>query len=903
MPYDTNLRQRMPKRAFRPFILIAVCMAIPLSARLYDSGKPLSVAQTKYFDIIFPEDCRPSASSLAAFADDRYERLCAYFMCTPRPRITVTVTRDMHAANGYATILPENRITLYDYPMPISFHYSNYLDTLFTHELTHIVTLSLRDGIASPLAAVFGNWVSITALLPRSMVEGVAVHAESAEGFGRAHHPSVRQMLLQDHRENRFKSPGQAAGGFDIVPNGAIPYHYGGLFHRYLAERYGEKVIPRLWTNMAWNLMGIDGAMDGELKMNFSAVWDAFKETFRYTNGFVSNGVTLAGDILVSAMRLRAGRLWFYDARDDAIQCIDVHSPNDVRTVLPISSLRSFDVSPDGSLLLLETMPIQGGVVRSSVRFFDIRSRSFTARVIEKRVSDCSFRGEHILALSSRGSLTDIVLIAPDGSERVLAEGGETLYFGRPEAVDEKNIAFLASEDGVTTVRSLDTTTGVMKRYDIPVKYGMHLSVCEGKIVLACNNDDTFYKAAVIDGAFVSLMTNNVFGGVAFPAVLSNTLYYVSTGSERDAIMAMPLPRMLRTNAPMRPCTNAEAESRSIVHPVMAYNGFGWLLPRMWMPYAVPYLNTFGNAFVEAGFLVYGDDPIEENAFLFTAVYNYVRNFAGLNFTWQNTTLPIWWRLSISDTLASAYTFYDRRLTRADADLFLRIDLPLNGEHFFMRASACGIIASALTDAVSAYQWPYAGYAVLCGVSVGYNGITELDTNIKERLLQGRGIAFSHYYDVSFPSGAWKYETSFEAAVPFFPLRLAAYGAASDRRLFRPSGALAYSLASHYPSFLEYRDDTVGSWYYIHAEAKSLLFNIEIQQGILFLSLYVRRFYCTGGYRAAYYADTFLQSCYLRVHLAVHPYVPVEFYAEGNYAIRDARFGYTFGIAIPLFFL
>jgi hypothetical protein len=83
------------------------------------------------------------------------------------------------------------------------------------------------------------------------MVEGVTVSFESRTGYGRANDPLIQEEIRQDIYENEFLSPLQVSGSRDIYPYGNSYYHYGGLFSKYLQDKYGMEKYAEYWHGIA----------------------------------------------------------------------------------------------------------------------------------------------------------------------------------------------------------------------------------------------------------------------------------------------------------------------------------------------------------------------------------------------------------------------------------------------------------------------------------------------------------------------------------------------------------------------------------------------------------------------------------------------------------------------------
>ncbi|MBP5450830.1 MAG: hypothetical protein J6Y16_01185, partial [Treponema sp.] len=99
-------------------LMFLACLFASVNAYAYEglmSGqKNLSCIKTEYFDIIYPESSKESASELALHADDIYREICADYGINPSLRMPVTITGATDAYNAYFTTFTSNHIVLFD---------------------------------------------------------------------------------------------------------------------------------------------------------------------------------------------------------------------------------------------------------------------------------------------------------------------------------------------------------------------------------------------------------------------------------------------------------------------------------------------------------------------------------------------------------------------------------------------------------------------------------------------------------------------------------------------------------------------------------------------------------------------------------------------------------------------
>jgi len=240
---------RTPHSAFR--ILFLLLLAGRAEAQV-DPSSNWRTLHTPHFRIHFLPTYRAVALVEAREAERSY-RLLATELHPPRGIVDITLADDIDAANGFTSVVPSNRITIFAAP-PAGDHgllfFDSWLRLVTTHELAHVFHLDRTKGIWRPLQYVFGRAPGLfpNEYQPSWAIEGLATYYESRfTNAGRVRGSFHTQLLEAD----------QAAGGgasrspwdatlFTRWADGLVPYAYGSRFLHYLAETAGDSVVPRL---------------------------------------------------------------------------------------------------------------------------------------------------------------------------------------------------------------------------------------------------------------------------------------------------------------------------------------------------------------------------------------------------------------------------------------------------------------------------------------------------------------------------------------------------------------------------------------------------------------------------------------------------------------------------------
>ena len=237
-------------------LLLAPCL---YASNRYDPRLRFRTLTTPRFDIHFHQGEDALARRLAAIAEGVATEL-APRLGHPRARVHVILVAQTDLANGWATPLPYNLIEIVAAsPRGDSLigNTNNWLRLVFTHEYTHVLHLERSRGLLGSIGRVFGRnpFFYPNLLLPTWQIEGLATYHESATTKdGRIPAGDFRTIVHRAASAGRFAGLDRASSQLVGWPNGHAPYLYGGLFHQYLAETYGEQSLTRLADAQAGRL-------------------------------------------------------------------------------------------------------------------------------------------------------------------------------------------------------------------------------------------------------------------------------------------------------------------------------------------------------------------------------------------------------------------------------------------------------------------------------------------------------------------------------------------------------------------------------------------------------------------------------------------------------------------------
>lgn len=200
----------------------------------------------------------------------------------------VTIVMNSDLVNAFASPYGLDRIFLFlESPAPGEFsRFDLWVDTLFTHEYTHILTLRYYETPSQwALRIVFG--IPPNLIGPQGMAEGYAVYEESQKGLGRLHDPLTKMILRTAVLEDTFPSAAEAMSGSHRWPHGQIYYLYGANVVDYLHRKYPEGAA-NFWRAEAPPVL-LDQKLRSVQIRSYSSIYREFrKEKFEEINGEIA---------------------------------------------------------------------------------------------------------------------------------------------------------------------------------------------------------------------------------------------------------------------------------------------------------------------------------------------------------------------------------------------------------------------------------------------------------------------------------------------------------------------------------------------------------------------------------------------------------------------------------------
>ena len=360
---------------------VAVAVSIPATLSAQAPDEQWRTLLTEHFRVTFPERLESLARRAADRAEWAHDALAEALIDPPAGLIDVLVTDHTDSSNGFAQVVPSNRITVFARP-PVDVlslgYFDNWLELVILHELAHIVHLDYaRNPIGNLARAVFGRvdteWPFFPALgTPRWVIEGLATWYESRlTAAGRVRGTFQEMQIRTALIEGRFENIGQASGTSPLWPGGHRPFTYGARFFEYLLEKHGNDRMAAFVEAIAgqWIPYRLDAAGSAAFGVSLSDEWNAWEADLEAAHADLDERLRRIGPI-TEPERLTTDIRWGFhptvspdgrslvyvgaDGRSDIQLRIDDPAGGSGRQLTRTNGLSTFSWMPDGRLLVAQ---------------------------------------------------------------------------------------------------------------------------------------------------------------------------------------------------------------------------------------------------------------------------------------------------------------------------------------------------------------------------------------------------------------------------------------------------------------------------------------------------------------------------------------------------------------------
>ena len=456
----------------------AICMLVAdPSAAQVPPDEDWRQVETPHFVVTFPARLpEPLVERAAASAERAWDLLSERFVEGPDGRVQLLLTDHADVANGFATPIPFNRITIFVSPpmdgANIS-QFDDWLELVITHELVHTFHLELKGTLGTLVRGIFGrvpgSWpVFPSASTPTWFVEGLATYYESQlTGAGRVRGTWHAMVLRTAALESSLGTLDRVGGSTPAWPHGNRPYVFGSSFLQHLSEQYGEEAVGDFAQALAgqWIPFRLNAAAYDAFQGSAAEDWNVWRE--RITREAEATRAALEAHAPLTVGEAIGGRgrsaqqpvvspdgstLAF--ARSDGVERTQVRvaSPDGSgsRDLLRLNGVGTLSWTPDGDLVFpqldfTDRYHIESDLYRGTASG-DVIRLTVGARL---SYADVGPDGR-IVAIQEGNGTTDLVLVDPEsGAVTPFLDGSETVHWAYPRwSPDGRRIAAVRWREG-----------------------------------------------------------------------------------------------------------------------------------------------------------------------------------------------------------------------------------------------------------------------------------------------------------------------------------------------------------------------------------------------------------------------------------------------------------------------
>ncbi|MBI2067749.1 MAG: PD40 domain-containing protein [Deltaproteobacteria bacterium] len=688
----------------RPFlkqILFFVLLSTPLQAATYDPSLEWRTVTTEHFFIHYHKGLEVVAERMTVIAEEVYQILSERFDARPWGRTHLILADNHDAANGFATVLPYNHVSLRiasPTPDTVIGDYDEWLRELFTHEFTHIIHISDTRYPAKALQFLFGKLIAPNGVAPGWVVEGMATYFETVEtSRGRGRSTYTDMVLRTDIFNDQFLHLDEMAGTQYSWPAWRAMYLYGVGFWQYLADTYGTEKITEFshrYGRSLW-LFSLNNKARKVFGKSFYELWAEWRAALSKRYASVRE--------VTEKMGLREGESWpplkrgeslerplfsadqqkmiyYYDSLHHYPE-LRIHDlkTDEVNHYLRKKKVAQFDLAPDGeSLVYARSGKHKRYYEYSDLHLLNLKTRKSKQLTKGKRVRDPDFSpdGKKIVCVvqeTGRSRLAFFDLEKKEFEERPkLSEQDLAREYNNPRwSPDGKWVAVSIHEKGERDIWLINTENNDQKRITNDVAMDTSPAWGNGESVYFSSDRSgipNIYRYDLASG-HTSQITN-VLTGAFNPTVSPDGQvafqYYNGRGFEiRSLSITSPLIKEVTSLPPLRvrgeKVNNNSDSGRGALSQARSYSPFPTLLiPR----YLVPSAAFIDNAFFFSA-TVDNFDPLVRHYWQGTGTFRSDNQFLGYDLAYSyNRFYPSFFAGS------SFYSVHFGNITQTTSDYF-----------------------------------------------------------------------------------------------------------------------------------------------------------------------------------------------------------------------------------------
>jgi len=463
-------------------------VAMTVSAHAGDPLRVHHTIETEHFIVHYYDPLEDTARRIAVVAEAAHRTLVPALDHAPDGKTIITVVDDTDSANGFAGVLPRNAIQLYA-TAPTSFteldDHDDWLYGLTAHEYTHILHLDTMSGLPNIYNRIFGKTWAPNQVMPRWVIEGIAVYEESKRSAGGRNRGSRFEQIIRIARhEDKELRLDQVSGAPRQYPRGNSAYVYGSHFLRYVFDRFGDDTLRQMSHTSGGYAppFAINRQIAKVVGTPFTELYDDWKLYLRDRYGMqemaaerrglvTGKKLTDTGEVNYLAHYTADGKelVWLqYDGyRDTRLRAMPVGADaRSARDILEPDGLGPYDLLDDGSLVFEQGRTFRREYAFQDLFRWDAKTRTTIRLTTGRRARDPAVSQDGRKIAYSKNESSESVLevmdAVPDAPGKILWRGQRYDQAFQPAwSPDGTRIAFSAwRHRGFRDILVVDVATG-----------------------------------------------------------------------------------------------------------------------------------------------------------------------------------------------------------------------------------------------------------------------------------------------------------------------------------------------------------------------------------------------------------------------------------------------------------
>ncbi len=415
-------------------VVLAICCSVGV-ARAGDPDRVWRTIESDHFVVHYYAPIDDVARRVAVVAERAHRVLTPVFAHAPREKTHVLVVDDTDGANGFASVLPRNQITIFatapNAGSVLSDH-DDWLYGLFAHEYTHILHLDTIGGLATLYNGVFGKIWAPNQTMPRWIIEGIATYEESKRSSsGRTRASQFDMYLRVPALQGKALRLDEVSNAPIHFPRGNAAYLYGGHFMRYVFDRFGDDTLRRMSHagGSATIPFGVNRQLAEAAGQDFDGLYDDWQRHLRDKATLQLEAVerrtprtgrrlSVIGEVARNPRYSRDGKELFWleadGVRDTQVRALPVGGDRrDARDVRRIDRVGTFDLDDDGAVVYEQNQTFKDAYSYQDLYRWDVKGGRIQRLTRGERARDPAVApdGERIAYSRNGPSTSEIVVL------------------------------------------------------------------------------------------------------------------------------------------------------------------------------------------------------------------------------------------------------------------------------------------------------------------------------------------------------------------------------------------------------------------------------------------------------------------------------------------------------------